>query len=57
MFADTVIFWYSWPGVFLLKEQVDVQEGFSAGTTPIQAKSFDVNINVATCLEKDVADC
>ena len=57
MFADTVIFWYSWPGVFLLKEQVDVQEGFSAGTTPIQAKSFDVKINVATCLEQDVADC
>ena len=28
----------------------------SCSTTPIQAKSFDVKINVAICLEQGVAD-
>ena len=40
-------------------EQVDVQDGFSpssCSTTPIQVKSFDVENNVATCLEQGVAD-
>ena len=39
---------------------VDVGEDFSpscCSTSPIQAKSFDVNINVAICLEQGVADC
>jgi len=50
--------WYSWLG-FSSWEQVDVQDGFSpssCSTTPIQAKSFDVKNNVATCLEQGVAD-
>ena len=45
---------------FSSKEQVDVEEGFSpscCSTPPIQAKSFDVNINVAICLKQGVADC
>ena len=44
---------------FPLQEQVDAEEGFSpssCSTTPIQAKSFDVKINVAICLEQGVAD-
>ena len=50
MFGTAGLWFSSW-------EQVDVEEDFSAGTTPIQAKSFDVKINVATCLEQNVADC
>ena len=44
---------------FSSEEQVDVEEGFSpscCSTTPIQAKSFDVKINVAICLEQGMAD-
>ena len=44
---------------FSSQEQVDVEEGFSpscCSTTPIQAKSLDVKINVAICLEQGVAD-
>ena len=44
---------------FSLSEQVDVEEGFSpssCSTTPIQAKSFDVKISMAICLEQGVAD-
>ena len=40
-------------------EQVDVREDFSlscSSTAPIAAKSFDVKINVAICLEQGVAD-
>ena len=44
---------------FSSQEQVDVQEDFSpscCSTMPLQAKSFDVKINVAICLEQGVAD-
>ena len=44
---------------FSSQEQVDVQENFSPSccfTMPIQAKSFDVKIIVAICLEQGVAD-
>ena len=40
---------------FSLYEQVDAEEGFSpssCSTTPIQAKSFDVKINVAFVLNR-----
>ena len=45
---------------FLGAQWADVEEDFSpscCSTSPIQAKSFDVNINVAICLEQGVADC
>ena len=38
---------------------MDVQEDFSpscCSTMPLQAKSFDVKINAAICLEQGVAD-
>ena len=44
---------------FSSQEQVDVEEGFSpsfCSTTPIQAKSFDVKINVAICFEQGGTD-
>ena len=44
---------------FSSQEQVDVQEDFSpscCSTTPIQANSFDVKINVAIYLDQGVAD-
>ena len=44
---------------FSSQEQVDVEEVFSPScrsTTPIQAKSFDVKLNVTICLEQGMAD-
>ena len=63
MFADTgqdvteCVVQLAW--VFPPRIKLTLRKAFSpcsCYTTPIQAKSFDVKINVAICLEQGVAD-